>query len=127
MLGIFGIFGRSQDMQRFDQALRTAGLNPRLVSDAVKITTLKQLKQANGGTPPDLRAYTMAAELVSYCVLGRQEFLNVKDELETEAVEARLIRAIEAGQGLDARLVILVLHAGLAHPSVVEHFNLGVE
>jgi hypothetical protein len=127
MLGIFGIFGRSQEMQRFDQALRGAGLNPRLVSDAVKITTLKQLKQASRGAPPDLRACTMAAELLSYCVLGRQEFLNSKGEVETEVVEARLMTAIEDGQGLDARLVILALHAGLVHPSVVERFNLGVE
>lgn len=127
MLGIFGIFGRSQEMQRFDQALRSAGLNPRLVSDAVKITILKQLKQASGGAPPDLRAFTMAAELLSYCVLGGQEFLNSKGELETEVVEARLMTAIEEGQGLDARLVILAVHAGLVHPSVVERFNLRVE
>lgn len=127
MLGIFGIFGRSQEMQRFDQALRGAGLNPRLVSDAVKITTLKQLKEESGGASPDIRACTMAAELMSYCVLGRQEFLNSKGEVETEVVEARLMTAIEAGQGLDARLVILVLHAGFVHPSVVERFNLRVE
>ncbi len=40
MLGLFGIFGRSQELQRLDQALRGVGLNPRLVPDAVMLTTL---------------------------------------------------------------------------------------
>ena len=37
MLGIFGLFGRSRDTQRLDRALRSAGVHPRLVPDAVKI------------------------------------------------------------------------------------------
>ena len=42
---MFGIFGRSQEMQNLDDALRAVGLHPRTVPDAVKITTLKQLKE----------------------------------------------------------------------------------
>ncbi len=43
MLGLFGIFGRSYELQRLDQAQRGVGLNPRLVPEAVKLTTLKLL------------------------------------------------------------------------------------
>ncbi len=46
MLGLFGIFGRSHELQRLDQALRGGGLHPRLVPEAVKLTTLKLLKEA---------------------------------------------------------------------------------
>ena len=37
MLGLFGIFGRSHELQRLDQALHGGGLNPRLVPEAVKL------------------------------------------------------------------------------------------
>ncbi len=60
MLGLFGIFGRSQELQRLDQVLRGVGLNPRLVPDAVMLTTLKLLGEA--GTGPDPALYTAAAE-----------------------------------------------------------------
>ncbi len=55
MLGLFGIFGRSHELQRLDQALRGVGLNPRLVPDAVKLTTLKLLGEA--GAAPDPVSY----------------------------------------------------------------------
>ncbi len=49
MLGLFGIFGRSHKLRRLDQALRDVGLNPRLVPDAVMLTTLKLLGEASAG------------------------------------------------------------------------------
>jgi hypothetical protein len=127
MLGIFGIFGRSHEMQRFDQALRASGLHPRIVTDAVKLTTLKQLKETNGGAAPDLQAYAQAANLLSYCVLGREAFAEANDIRQTKAVEARLVAAIEVGLGLDARLVLLTLHAGLTHRSLIERYGLAAE
>jgi hypothetical protein len=124
---MFGIFGRSQELQRLDQAFRTAGLNPRGVTEAVKLTTLRQLKEASLGRAPDLRAYAAAAELITYCVLGREDFTQSNDADQTESVEARLVEALETGQGLNARLVLLTLHAGLIHSSVVEYFKLTAE
>ncbi len=50
MLGLFGIFGRSHELQRLDQALRGVGLNPRLVPEAVKLTTLKLLGASPSAT-----------------------------------------------------------------------------
>jgi len=124
---MFGIFGRSQELQRLDRALRAAGLNPRGVSEAVKLTTSKQLKEASSGRAPDLRVYAPAAELIAYCVLGREAFAQSNDTNTTERVEARLIAALEAGYGLEARLVLLTLHAGLIHSSVVERYKLTAE
>ena len=124
---MFGIFGRSQEMQNLDDALRAVGLHPRTVPDAVKITTLKQLKEANGGAPPDSRAMAGAAELLGYCVLGPQAYAAKNDANRIEAVEARLNAAIENGRGLDARLVLLTLHAGLTHRDLIERHDLRIE
>lgn len=121
MLGIFGIFGRSRELQRFDQALRGAGLDPRLVPEAVKLTTLKLLGEAGPGAV----SYAAAAELLGYCVLGAQGFTECNDPSLTEAVEVRLAAALEAGDNLDARIVLLTLHAGVIQPSVVERYGLG--
>ena len=129
---MFGIFGRSQEMQNLDDALRAVGLHPRTVPDAVKITTLKQLKEANGGAPPDSRAMAGAAELLGYCVLGYcvlgpQAYAAKNDANRIAAVEARLNAAIENARGLDARLVLLTLHAGLTHRDLIERHDLRIE
>ncbi len=123
MLGFFGIFGRSRELQRFDQALRGVGLHPRLVPEAVKLTTLKLLGEAGASPAPCL--YAAAAELLGYCVLGAQGFTECNDPSLTEAVEARLAAALEAGDNLDARIVLLTLHASVIQQSVVERYGLG--
>jgi hypothetical protein len=124
---MFGIFGRSQELQRLDRAIRAAGLNPRGVPEAVKLTILKQLKEASLGRAPEPRACAAAAELIAYCVLGRDAFTQSNDAELTGSVEARLVDALETGYGLDARLVLLTLHAGLTHASVVERYKLTAE
>ncbi len=123
MLGFFGIFGRSHELRRLDQALRGGGLHPRLVPEAVKLTTLKLLEEV-GGANPGPRPYAAAAELLGYCVLGARGFADGNGPDLTEAVEARLAAALEAGDSLDARLVLLTLHAGVIQPSVVKRYGL---
>ncbi len=123
MLGLFGIFGRSRDLQRLDQALLGVGLNPRFVPEAVKLTTLKLLGEVRAG--PDPASYAAAAELLGYCVLGAQGFTECNDPSLTEAVEVRLAAALETGDNLDARVVLLTLHASVIQPSVVERYGLG--
>src|SRR4051812_34757931 len=123
MVGMFGLFGRSREMQRFDDALRAVGLHPRIVPDAVKLATMKQLKEAGGS---DGSSFAAAAELLGYCILGPSGFIKSNDVEHIDAVEARIVSAIEAGHGLDARLILLTLHAKLTHPSVVERYSLGL-
>ena len=114
-------------MLRIDDSLRAVGLHPRLVPDSVKLTLLKQLKEANGGRTPEIGACAWSAKLLGYCVMGTQEFLANNGTQETEIAEARLMQAIERGYGLEARLVLLTLHARIAHPGVVERYGLTVE
>jgi hypothetical protein len=124
MLGLFGIFGRSVDLQRIDDALRACGLHPNRMPEAVKLTMLKQLKEANRGQSPSAQACANASELLVYCALGAKEFAQSNGPALTDSAESRLIAALEAGSGADARLVLLTLHSHVIHPSVVERFNL---
>ena len=66
-------------------------------------------------------------EAITYCVLGSEGFTQANDADQTESVETRLIAALETSYGLDARLVLLTLHAGLIHASVVERYKLTAE
>ncbi|HMI95982.1 MAG TPA: hypothetical protein VK479_05670 [Micropepsaceae bacterium] len=127
MFGLFGIFGRAAELERLDLSLRAAGLHPRAVPEAVKLTTVKLLKQARGGSAPDQESCAAAAALLGYCILGSQDFGAHNGAAQTEAADMRLAAACETGQGLDARLVLLTMQAGLIHPTVVERYQLTME
>ena len=124
MFGFFAMFGPSREMQRLDRAVRAAGLHPRLVPEAVKLTILKLLKAAGGGAGPAPRAYHAAAEMLGLCMLGAQGFTEANGLDLTQATEARLEAALEAGDNLDARLVLLALHAGVIQAQLVERYRL---
>ena len=96
MLGLFGIFGRSTELRRLDEALRGVGLHPRRVPEAVKLTTLKLLKEAHGASP-DPRAVAAAAALLGYCLPGPRGFTAANGPGPTAAVEVRLEAALAAG------------------------------
>ena len=124
MIGFLGIFGRSHELESLDQAVRAVGLHPRVVPDAVQLTILKLLKEAEWGASPAPRAYYAAAEMLGFCMLGPQGFTEANDLRLTEATEARLEAALDAGDSLDARLVLLALHAGVIQAQVVEGYQL---
>lgn len=123
-LGLFGIFGRSEDLRRLDDALRSVGLHPRLVPEAVKLTTVKLLAEAAGDTDPAPQSYRTAAELLAYCMLGAEAFAGENDAHLTSRVERRIETAIAAGDNLDAQIVLLAVHAAVIQPSVVRRFGL---
>ncbi len=55
---------------------------------------------------------------------ARKGFTDANHLPLTEATEARLEAALEAGDSLDARLVLLALHAGVIQAQVVERYQL---
>ncbi len=89
MLSFFGIFGRSRELRLLDQAVRAVGLHPLLVPEAVKLTILKLLKEADGGASLTPRAYDAAAEMLGYCMLGPQRFTETNGLRLTEAAQPR--------------------------------------
>ena len=80
MFGFFGTsFGRSTELQTLDQALTDVGLPKRALPDAVKYAALRQIKEEMPGGKLPPAAYGDAAELLGYCALGRDGFLDATD------------------------------------------------
>lgn len=124
MLGIFGKLGRAEVLRQLDEALRAVDLHPALVPEAVKLATVRLLTPEGGRpTPAD---HARAAELIAYCMIVAEGFAVANDDALAAAVEARIEAAGEAGDSLDARLVLLLLHAGVVQPSIVRRFGLEV-
>jgi hypothetical protein len=124
MFGFFALFGRSREVQRLGFALRAAGLHPALMPDAVKLTVLKLLTEETGDKMPGEQPCAQAAELLAFCMLGPRNFTTANDPGRAGAARARLEAALEAGESLDARLVLLVLHAGVVEPNLVDRYGL---
>lgn len=123
-LGLFGIFGRSQDLRRLDQALRSVDVHPRLVPEAVKLTVVNLLKDHAIGSEPAPQSYRAAAELVGYCMIGADAFANSNNDQLALQVERRIDAALLSGDNLDAQLILLTLHSRVIQPSVVNRFDL---
>ena len=124
MLGLFHFFGRSPDLKALDRALGEAGLHPRSVPEAVKLTTVRLLKEdASVGARPSEAAYHDAAQLLGFCMLGRDQFIASNSVDAAERAENRLDAAIAAGDNLHAKLVLLALHSGLIVPEVADRFD----
>lgn len=122
MFGFLGRFGRARELRQLDEALRAVDLHPALVPDAVELTAVRLLQAARG--KPEPGDYAAAAELMAYCMIGASNFTAANDLAAAERVAARIEAAIADGESLDARLVLLLLHAGLVNPGVVERFGL---
>jgi hypothetical protein len=123
-LGFFGMFGRSAALREFDKALRSVDLHPKLVPEAVKLAAVKLLREHAREREPAPPSYRAAAEIVAYCMIGGDAFANANDATLVAQVERRIEAALEPGTSLDAKLVLLTLHARVIQPSVVEDFGL---
>jgi hypothetical protein len=123
-LGLFGIFGRSGELREFDKALRSVDLHPNLVPEAVKLTAVKLLKEQTTGFDPAPQSYRAAAEIIGYCMIGADGFSAANEPALAAVVERRIEAALKSGTNLDAKLVLLTLHARVIQPSVVASFQL---
>lgn len=125
--GLFGIFGRSEDLRQFDRALRSVDVHPRLVPEAVKLAAINLLKDHAIGDEPAPQSYRAAVELLAYCMIGAGALASANDDALARQVEKRIAAALEADASLDAQLILLALHAGVIQPSVVQQFGLSAE
>lgn len=123
-LGFFGLFGRSPALRDFDRALRAVDLHPKLVPEAVKLTALKLLGEETRGRDISPTAQEAGASLLAYCMLGADAFAEANGSDLTAAVERRMEEALQTGDSLDAKLILLALHAKVVQPSVIEAFEL---
>ncbi|WP_157020288.1 hypothetical protein [Mesorhizobium xinjiangense] len=124
--GFMGRFGRSGDLRQLDAALHALDLHPALVPEGVKLTIVNRMKEHGEEEPPP-HAYPFTAAMVAYCALGRDVFEAANGAGPGLAVEARIEAALTAGEGFDAEMILLAMHAGLIEPGVVERFGLTAE
>jgi hypothetical protein len=122
-LGFLGMFGRSGDLRQLDEALRVVDLHPALVPEGVKLTIVNLMKDYWPDEPPP-HAYPPVAELFGYCIAGPEAFERTNGRQLRAAAEHRIENALEAGDGFDAEIVLLALHAKLISPEVVARYGL---
>jgi len=123
-LGFMGLFGRSQSLRDFDKNLRSFDLHPKLVPEAIKLAAMRLLMEQTGGNDPSSAQSHDAAELLSYCMLGEEIFSNANGAGRAHSVENRIDAALVDGANMDAKLVLLALHANVIQTSVLERYRL---
>lgn len=124
-IGLFGRFGRSHDLRQLDEALRALDAHPSTIADAVKLVVVKLLKAQAVGPEPAPQSYRVAAEMISYCVLGRDAFSDSNGAALADSIERRIAQAIDSTDaGLDSQLILLALESRIIQPSVVQAFEL---
>jgi hypothetical protein len=120
MFRFFNFFGQSATLNALDDALRASGVHPILMPEPVKLTVTRLLKQDVGPARSLEAACADAAQLLAYCMLGSEAYAESNGVSAAVGAEQRLEDAIAAGDSLDAKLILLVLHAGLIAPEVAD-------
>lgn len=100
--------------------LRNASLHPRTVPEAVKLTAVRLLRESAAGSIPEAED---TAQLLGFCMLGRDQFIASNSIRPTDQVEERLEAAIAAGDSLDAKLLLLAVHSGIMTAEVADRFD----
>lgn len=127
MLRFFDMFlGRSTAMRALDDALRGSGLHPLLVPEPVKLTVIELIKKHAGSERQDA-TFSSAATLLAYCMLGHAQFTDSNSLDNAERADQRVEAALDAGDTLDAKLILLTLHAGLISPDMADRIELDDE
>ena len=124
MFGLFNLFGRSPELKAFDQGLRETGLHTRTVPEAVKLTAVRLLKENTAASAGmTMSDYGDAAQLLGFCMLGRNQFIASNGLHAADRLEHRLEAAIAAGDSMDAKLILLALHSGVIVSEIASRFD----
>jgi uncharacterized membrane protein len=126
MIRFFDMFlGRSTAIRALDDALRAAGLHPLLVPEPVKLTVI-QLTKKHAARQAQEAAFADAAQLLAYCNLGHEQFADSNGLEEAERADQRVEAALDEGDTMDAKLILLAFHAGLITPEIADRIELDV-
>lgn len=123
MFRLFDMLGRSTAMRALDDALRAAGLHPLLVPEPVKLTVI-QLHKTHAAPTAQGTQFMDAAKLLAYCILGHEQFVDSNCSEEAGRADQRVEAALETGDSLDAKLILLTVHSGLISPEVADRIEL---
>lgn len=121
MFRLFDMLGRSAAIRALDEALRAGGAHPVLVQDAVKLTAIQMQKKLGVA---DSMSFSDEGGILAYCMLGHAQYAVSNSTEEADLLDKRVEAALEAGDTLDAKLILLTLHAGLIAPEVADRIDL---
>ncbi len=128
MFGLFNLLGRAEGLKALDRALREFDVHPQTVPEAVKLATSRLMKTASDREYVLGDAdYKRAAELLSYAILGPDQFVASNDLAAAQTAEQRIDDAIAAGDGIDAELMLLALHSGVIHSTIADRFDIEIK
>lgn len=123
MFRLFDMLGRSTALRAVDDALRSSGVHPLLVPDAVKLTVIKLNATLAGDRQREV-ALAETAPLMAYCILGHEQFAASNSTEDADRIDHRVETALDEGDTLDAKLILLTLHAGLMSPEIADRIDL---
>jgi hypothetical protein len=123
MLRLFDMLGPSAAIRGLDDALRASGVHPLLVPESVKLTVIKLNKKHAGARKQDV-AFAEASQLLAYCMLGHEQYADSNSAKDADRIDNRVETALDEGDTLDAKLILLALHAGLIAPEVADRIDL---
>jgi hypothetical protein len=123
MFRLFDMLGRSSAVRALDDALRASGVHPLMVPEPVKLTVI-QLNKKWGSDRGQDAAFAEAAALLAYCMLGHAQFAENNCAEDAERVDTRIETALDDGDTLDAKLILLALHSGLISPEIADRIDL---
>lgn len=121
-LGFLGRFGRSQDLRYLDAALLQSHLQPSYIPEGVKMAAVSLMSE--GRPEPGADEYPPVGALIALCAFGLEEFAEHNGADAGSQTLARLLRALEEGEGIDASIVLLMLHAKLLHRSLKDEYGI---
>lgn len=125
-IGFLGRFGRSEDLRLLDAALEQAGLAAAAIPEGVKLAAVGLMVDGNAPEPPPA-AYRPVGDMMAFCALGEQAFARRHGAAGLAILAARMEAAIAAGDGADARIILLMLHAGLIDPELLDSYGIEAE
>src|SRR5690606_36468851 len=92
------------------------------IPEGVKMAAVSLMSE--GVAEPCEDAYPPIGALMAFCAFGLEEFEEHNVAAASAHTRSRLERALEEGEGLDASIVLLMLHARLLHRSLKDHYGI---
>ena len=89
----------------------------------MKLTVIQILRQSRPGPAGPDAAHEDAAQLLAYCILGRNQFIASNSTDAADRAQHRLEAAIAAGEWVDARILLLAFHSGVLAPEIADRFD----
>ncbi|MFD2205017.1 hypothetical protein [Kiloniella antarctica] len=120
---IFGFFGRKKEIHMIDDGLRDSGAYSSSISDAVKLALYGLAKDRGLLQNNAEQVLHDLACFLTYCFLGTEDFEDANGADLSKDMLRRLEMTKVFDESVDADIVLLALHSGIAHETTAGRFS----